>query len=314
MTGSHLAEFLLSRDYKIFGFMRRSSVDNTWRIKKILDKIEIITGDLCDQTSLDRAINLIKPDECYHLGAQSFVQHSFEAPEYTINVTGLGTLRLLEAIRNHKKDCKIFFAGSSEQFGKVQEIPQTETTSFYPRSPYGIAKVMGYNICRNYRESYDMFVSSAISFNHTSYRRGLEFVERKISLGVAKIHLGMAKYIELGNLTARRDWSWALEFVEIFWKMLQLDYPDDFVLASGEAHSIKEFVQEAFKIIDIENWQDYVVQNPKFIRPTEVDYLCGDASKAQKILGWKPKIKFNEIVNIMVSSDIERLNSGAKYD
>ena len=314
MDSSHLAEFLLEKSYKVFGLLRRSSTDNTWRIRKILDKIEIINGDLGDQSSLDKAINIVKPDECYHLGAQSFVQHSFEAPEYTINVTGLGTLRLLEAIKNHKKDCKIFFAGSSEQFGKVQESPQTETTSFYPRSPYGIAKVMGFNICRNYRESYNMFISNAISFNHCSHRRGLEFVERKISYGVAKIYLKMADCIELGNLDSKRDWGWAPEYCEYFWKMLQLDKPDDFVLATGETHSIREFLETAFESVEIYNWQDYVKQNPKYMRPAEVDYLLGDARKAKEILGWEHKTSFKELINIMVDADLTRLRRGDRYE
>lgn len=315
MDGSHLIELLLSKDYKIYGLIRRSSTDNTWRIKKILDKIEIVTGDLTDQASLDKAMHLIKPDEIYNMGAQSFVRASWDIPEYTFDVNAIGVIRLLEAVRNFgNKDTRIFQASSSEQFGKVQETPQTETTKFYPRSIYGVSKCAAHYICVNYRESYNMFICCGISFNHESYRRGLEFVSRKISYGVAKIYLKMADCIELGNLDTKRDFGYAPEFVEAFWRMLQLDKPDDFVLATGETHSIREFVQTAFECVEIYNWQDYVKQNPKYMRPTEVDYLLGDARRAEKILGWKHKTSFKELVNILVSSDLERLKRGDIFE
>ena len=313
--GSHLAEFLLTKNYKIYGLLRRSSTDTLWRIKKILDKIEIINGDLTDQASLDKAINLIKPDELYNLGAMSFVKASWDAPESTFDINAMGVIRLLEAVRNFgNKDTRIYQASSSEQFGKVQETPQSETTKFYPRSVYGCSKVAAHHICVNYRESYNMFICCGISFNHESYRRGLEFVSRKISYGVAKIYLKMADYLELGNLEPKRDFGYAPDFVEGFWSMLQLDKPDDFVLATGETHSIREFVQTAFECVEIYNWQDYIKQNPKFMRPTEVDYLLGNSKKAEEVLGWKSKTSFKELVYIMVNSDVERLQSGARYD
>jgi len=315
MDGSHLAEYLLIKDYKIYGLIRRSSVNNMWRIEKIINDIELINGDILDSSSLNRTINSIQPDECYNLAAQSFVKASWDTPEYTFDVNATGVIRLLEAIRAFgKKDTRIYQASSSEQFGKVQETPQTETTKFYPRSVYGCSKAAAHYICVNYRESYDMFISCGVSFNHESFRRGLEFVSRKISYGVAKIHLGLATHIELGNLDTKRDFGYAPEFCEAFWKILQLNEPDDFVLATGETHSIKEFVQMAFEVVEIHNWQDYIKQNPKFMRPAEVDYLLGDARKAEKILGWKSKISFKELVNIMVSSDLERLKFGARYD
>ena len=308
MDSSHLAEFLLEKDYKIYGLMRRSSTDNTWRIRKILDKIEIVTGDLTDSSSLNKIIQLVKPDEVYNLAAQSFVKASWDTPEFTFDVNATGVIRLLEAVRNFgNKDIRIYQASSSEQFGKVQETPQTETTKFYPRSVYGCSKAAAHHICVNYRESYDMFICCGISFNHESHRRGLEFVSRKISYGVTKIHLKLADYIELGNLEPKRDFGYAPDFVEAFWRMLQLDKPDDFVLATGETHSIREFVETAFEYVEIYNWQDYIKQNPKYMRPAEVDYLLGDARKAQKILGWKSRTSFQELVNIMVSSDLERL-------
>lgn len=291
--------------------VRRSATDNTWRIKKILDRIELINGDLTDQSSLDRAINLIKPDEVYNLAAQSFVSASWASPESTFDINATGVIRLLEAIRNFgNQDTRIYQASSSEMFGKVQETPQRETTKFYPRSVYGVSKCSAHYICVNYRESYNMFICCGISFNHESPRRGLEFVSRKISYNVAKIYLGMVDHIELGNLDTKRDFGYAPEFCEAFWRMLQLDKPDDFVLATGETHSIREFLQTAFESVEIYNWQDYVKQNPKFMRPAEVDFLLGDPTKAKDILGWKSETSFKELVNIMVSSDIERLKRG----
>lgn len=315
MDGSHLAELLLEKDYKIYGLMRRSSTDNTWRIRKIIKEIEIVSGDLTDQSSLDKAINLISPDEIYNLGAMSYVKASWDAPENTMDINALGLIRLLEATRHFAhRNVKIFQASSSEQFGKVQETPQTETTPFYPRSPYGISKVSAFWIAKNYRESYNMFVSNAISFNHCSHRRGLEFIERKISYNVAKIFMKLSDCIELGNLDSKRDWSWAPEFCEMFWKMLQLDKPDDFVLASGETHSIREFLNEAFRCIEITNWENLVIQNPKFMRPAEVDLLIGNPLKAHNILGFTPKKTFTEIVRELTFSDIERLQRGDKFE
>ena len=309
--GSHLAEYLLEQEYKVYGLIRRSSTDNTWRIKKIINDIELCNGDLTDGSSLIRAIKTIQPDEVYNLGAQSYVQSSWSSPESTFDINALGVIRLLEAIRQFgRKDTKLFQASTSEMFGKVQETPQTETTKFYPRSVYGCSKAAAHYICVNYRESYNMFISCGISFNHESYRRGLEFLSRKVSFNVAKIHLKMAEYIELGNLNAKRDFGWAPEYVEMFWKMLQLDKPDDFVLATGETHTIQDFVKTAFECVEIYNWQDYVKKDPKFMRPAEVDLLLGDSSKAKAILGWQPKYTFKDIVYEMVSADIERLKRG----
>lgn len=312
MDGSHLAEFLLEKGYyKIFGLMRRSSTDNTWRIKKILDKIEIVNGDMTDSSSLNKVIQLVKPDEVYNLAAQSYVRASWDAPESTLDINGMGVVRLLEAIRLFgKKETKMYQASSSEQFGKIREIPQIETTPFYPRSPYGVSKCFAHYACVNWRESYNMFISCGISFNHESFRRGLEFVSRKISHNVAKIRLGLANHIQLGNLEAKRDFGYAPEFVEAFYNILQLDKPDDFVLSTGENHSIEEFVQEAFKVADINNWEDYVIYDDKMMRPAEVDFLLGDSGKAQKAFGWQPKVLFKELITIMVNSDIERLERG----
>ena len=312
MDGSHLAELLLSKGYKVFGLMRRSSTDNTWRIKNILKQVEIVSGDLTDQSSLDKAINIINPDEVYNLAAQSYVKASWDSPESTMDINALGLVRLLEACRHFgHREIRIFQASSSEQFGKVQETPQTETTPFYPRSPYGVSKCAAYWIAKNYRESYKMFICNAISFNHTSPRRGLEFVERKISHNIARIYLGLSDSIELGSLDPKRDWSWAEEFVSMFWKMLQMPLPDDYVLASGETHSINEFLDEAFRYIKIPDWIGYVRQNPKFMRPAEVDLLIGDSRQAQRILGFKPKMTFKEIVRNMVEADLILLKQGA---
>ena len=315
MDSSHLAEFLLSKDYKIYGLLRRSSTDNTWRIKKILDKIEIVTGDMTDSSSLDKAIQLIKPDEVYNLAAQSFVKASWDSPQSTFDINAGGVIRLLEAIRSFgKKETRIYQASTSEQFGKVQEIPQTETTKFYPRSIYGCSKVAAHHICINYRESYGMFICCGICFNHESYRRGLEFLSRKVSYNVAKIHLKQAEFISLGNLDAQRDWGYSPDFVEGMWKMLQLDEPDDFILATGKTRTVKEFVKTAFEAVEIYNWQDYVKQDPKFMRPAEVDLLLGDYSKARAYLDWSPQTSFEEMVREMVESDLERLRRGDNFE
>jgi GDPmannose 4,6-dehydratase len=311
MDASHLIEFLLGKDYKIYGMVRRSSTDNLWRIKRVVNRIELVNGDMTDQSSLDRIISLVKPDEVYNLAAQSYVKSSWDSPESTFDINALGVMRLLEAVRIFgSRDTRIFQSSSSEQFGKVLETPQNEKTPFYPRSPYGVSKLAGFWIAKNWRESYHMFVSNSISFNHTSYRRGIEFVERKISLGVAKIHLHLADSIELGNIDAKRDWSWAEEFVEYFWRILQHNEPDDFVLSSGETYSVREFLETAFRYIEIIDWETYVKHNPKFMRPAEVDYLRGDSTKARMLLGFVPKMKFIDIVSEMCKSDIERLSRG----
>ncbi len=313
--GSHLTEFLLEKDYQVYGLVRRASTVNTWRLNSVINKIELTQGDLTDQSSLDKSINLIKPDEVYNLGAMSFVKASWDMPEFTMDVNALGFLRLIEAIRSFgKKETRIYHASSSEQFGKVKETPQNENTPFYPRSPYGVSKCAAHYIGLNMRESYDMFISMGISFNHESYRRGLEFVSRKISYGVAKIHCKLADSLELGNLDSKRDFGYAPEFVEAFWKILQLDQPDDFVLATGEIHSIREFVKTAFEAVEIYNWQDYVKQNPLYMRPAEVDFLLGDSRKARQAIDWQPKTSFPELVKIMVDADVTRIQRGEKYD
>jgi len=315
MDGSHLAEQLIEKDYKVYGLIRRSSVDNTWRLKKILDKIELITGDLTDQSSLSKAITLIQPDEIYNLGAQSFVKASWDCPEYTFDVNAMGFARLLEATRMlGKKETKIYQASSSEMFGKVRQTPQTEFTPFYPRSIYGVSKVAAHWIAVNYRESYKMFISCGICFNHESHRRGLEFLSRKVAYGVAKIHCKQADYIELGNLESERDFGFAPEYTDAMWKILQLDNPTDLVLGTGEKHSIKEFVEEAFSVIGVPNWQDHVRQNPKYMRPAEVDYLIASSRKARKLIKWFPKTTFSQLVRIMITSDIERLERGDTFE
>lgn len=310
MDGSYLAELLLGKGYKVYGLHRRNSTDNTWRIKDIINDIELVSGDLTDQNSLNKTITLTKPDEIYNMAAQSYVGVSWSNPEVTMNINAIGVLRLLEAVRSFgKKETKVFQASSSEMFGKVQETPQTEDTPFYPRSPYGVSKCTAHWICKNYRESYNMFIACGISFNHTSPRRGIEFVERKISYNVAKIKLGLTSYIELGNLYAKRDWSWAPEFCWMFWKILQLSTPQDFVLASGKTYSIKEYLKQAFKCIGIIEWKKFYRPNPNFMRPAEVDLLLGDYTKASRILGFSPKIGFKEIVSKMVASDLELLKN-----
>ena len=304
--GSYLAEFLLSKGYKVYGLTRRTSTINFERIKHLVDKVTLLQGDLLDQSSLAQALMDAKPDEVYNLAAQSFVQTSWNQPVLTGEFTALGVTRMLEAIRHVNPKIKFYQASSSEMFGKVTETPQKETTRFYPRSPYGVAKVYGHYITLNYRESYDMFACSGILFNHESPRRGLEFVTRKISNAVARIHLGKQEKVELGNLDARRDWGFAGDYVEAMWLMLQQDEPDDFVVATGETHSVKEFIEIAFDVAGIKDWQKHVVADqPAFLRPAEVDYLIGDYTKAKKVLGWEPKTSFKELVTMMVKSDIE---------
>ncbi len=303
---SYLAEFLLNKGYKVFGTTRRSSTVNNERIKHIEDKIEILSADLLDSSSLVAAVRESQPDEVYNLAAQSFVKTSWDQPVLTGEFTGIGVTRMLEAVRTVKPDAKFYQASSSEMFGKVVEVPQTETTRFYPRSPYGVAKVYGHYITLNYRESFNMFACSGILFNHESPRRGLEFVTRKISNAVAKISLGKQDKLELGNLDAKRDWGFAGDYVEAMWMMLQHDTPDDYVVATGETHSVQEFVELSFKTVGIEDWQKYVVSNhPKHLRPAEVDHLIGDYSKAKSVLGWEPKTSFPQLVEMMVKADVE---------
>lgn len=304
--GSYLAELLLSKGYKVYGLTRRTSTINNERIKHIEDKVEFLQGDLLDQSSLSEAVMHSKPDEVYNLAAQSFVKTSWNQPVLTGEFTALGVTRMLEAIRVVDKKIKFYQASSSEMFGKVTEVPQKETTRFYPRSPYGVAKAYGHYITLNYRESYDIFACSGILFNHESPRRGLEFVTRKITNAVARIKLGTQDKLELGNLEAKRDWGFAGDYVEAMWLMLQQEKPEDFVIATGEAHSVKEFVQLAFEAVGISDWEKYVISNkPEHLRPAEVDHLIGDYSKAEKVLGWKPKTSFKELIEMMVKADLE---------
>jgi len=309
MDGSHLADFLLEKKYQVFGLERRLSVKNRTNTKHLEGKITFLTGDLTDQNSLMRALKQSDPDEVYNLAAQSFVGESWNTPEQTSDVTGLGALRILEAIREYNKDIKFYQASSSEMFGRMVENPAKETTPFYPRSPYGVSKLYAHWITKNYRESYGMFNCSGILFNHESERRGLEFVTRKISDGVAKIHLGLSDHITLGNLDAKRDWGYAPDYVEAMWLMLQQEKPDDYVIATGETYSIKDFLNAAFSEIGVDDWSQHVVQDQKYMRPAEVDVLLGDCKKAFDVLKWKPKTRFKELVRIMVKKDIERLKT-----
>jgi GDPmannose 4,6-dehydratase len=313
--GSYLAELLLEKGYEVYGIIRRASTFNTERIDHIYQdphekgaRLHLIYGDLSDSSALNRILRDVKPDEIYNLAAQSHVRVSFDIPEYTGDVTGLGTVRLLDAILEEGLESKVKFyqASSSEMFGKVQAVPQNEETPFYPRSPYGAAKVYSYWITRNYRESYNMFAVNGILFNHESPRRGETFVTRKITRAVAAIKAGLQDKLYLGNLDAKRDWGYAKEYVEAMWLMLQQDEPDDFVIATNETHTIREFLEEAFGHVGLK-WEDYVEIDPRYYRPAEVDLLIGDASKAEEKLGWKPKVTFKELVKIMVDADIEDL-------
>lgn len=302
--GSYLAELLLGKGYEVFGIVRRSSVKKFDRIDSIMDKIELMEGDLTDQSSLDSVIHSVQPDEVYNLAAQSFVPVSWNQPVLTGDVTGLGVIRILEAIRRHRPAAKFLQASSSEMFGKVRETPQTEKTPFYPRSPYGVAKVFGHFITVNYRESYGMFACSAMGFNHESPRRGMEFVTKKVTHQVAKIKCGLAKKLLMGNLDAKRDWGFAGDYVRAMWMMLQQLQPDDYVLATGKTHSVRELVEVAFATVGL-NWKDYVELDPKLIRPAEVDFLCGDATKAKEKLGWEPEVSFEGLIKMMVEADME---------
>ena len=305
--GSYLAEFLLEQGYQVYGLTRRTSTVNNERIAHIEDRITLIQGDLLDQSSLVEAVDSVEPEEVYNLAAQSFVKTSWNQPVLTGEYTGLRVTRMLEAIRTVNPKIKFYQASSSEMFGKVTETPQKETTRFHPRSPYGVAKAYGHYITVNYRESYDIFACSGILFNHESPRRGLEFVTRKITHAVARIKLGKQEKLELGNLEPKRDWGFAGDYVEAMWLMLQQEKPDDFVIASGENHSVREFVELAFKAVGIKDYEKYLISNVNsYMRPAEVDYLIGDASKAKKILGWQPKTSFKELVELMVEADLKR--------
>jgi GDPmannose 4,6-dehydratase len=303
--GSYLAEFLLEKGYEVYGMVRRSSTENFERINHIRDKIKFVQGDLLDQNSLSTMIRDIHPDEVYNLAAQSFVPTSWTQPTLTAEFNAVGVTRLLEAIRQTDIEIKFYQASSSEMFGKVQEVPQTEKTPFYPRSPYGIAKVYAHWITVNYRESYDMFTTSGILFNHESPRRGLEFVTKKITDGAARIKLGLADELRLGNLDAKRDWGFAGDYVHAMWLMLQQDEPDNFVISTGENHSVKEFVELAFEHVGLD-YKKYVKTDPRFVRPAEVDILLGDPSYAREKLGWEPKVSFKELVGMMVKYDLEK--------
>ncbi len=307
--GSYLAELLLAKGYQVTGMVRRASTENFERIEHLRTKIKIAQADLLDQLSLIDLIEEAQPDEIYNLAAQSFVPTSWIQPALTGEFTALGVTKMLEAIRLMNRKIKFYQASSSEMFGKVLEIPQTEKTPFYPRSPYGVAKVYGHFITVNYRESYDMFAVSGILFNHESPRRGLEFVTRKITDAVARIKLGLAKELRLGNLDAKRDWGFAGDYVEAMWLMLQQKEPQDFVIATGETHSVREFAQIAFDHVGL-NWKKYVKVDKKFFRPAEVDQLVGSPNKAKRILGWKPRVNFEGLVRMMVDADLARLQNG----
>ena len=307
MDGSHLADFLLDKGYEIWGVERRSSVKNRTNTKHLEGKINFINGDMTDQNSLVRCLKESDPHEVYNLAAQSFVGESWNTPEYTSEVTGLGVLRMLEAVREYGKPVKFYQASSSEMFGRMIENPAKETTPFYPRSPYGVAKLYGHWITKNYRESYGIHACSGILFNHESERRGIEFVTRKISDGVARIHLGLSDHISLGNLDAKRDWGYAPDYVEAMWLMLQQEKANDYVIATGETHSIRDFLTHAFQHVGIEDWSKYVKQDPRFMRPAEVDVLRGDSALAKEELGWEPKVDFSNLVKKMVTNDINLL-------
>jgi GDPmannose 4,6-dehydratase len=311
--GSYLAELLLDKGYEVHGMVRRASTENFERIEHLTDRMTLIQADLLDQSSLVEALEEAEPDEVYNLGAQSFVPTSWRQPVLTAEFTAVGVTRLLEAIRRVNPDIRFYQASSSEMFGKVREVPQSETTPFYPRSPYGVAKAYGHFITVNYRESYGLFAVSGILFNHESPRRGLEFVTRKVSDGVARIKLGLADELRLGNLEAKRDWGFAGDYVEAMWLMLQVDEADDYVIATGEEHSVQEFVDIAFAHAGLDPAQ-HVRTDPEFLRPAEVDHLVGDASKARAHLGWEPRVSFRELTELMVDADLQRLVNTTALD
>jgi GDPmannose 4,6-dehydratase len=308
--GSYLAELLLEKGYEVFGVVRRSSVKKYDRIETLVEDIELVEGDLTDQTSLDHIVQSVQPDEVYNMAAQSFVPVSWNQPVLTGDVTALGVIRILEALRKHRPQAKFLQASSSEMFGKVREAPQTEKTPFYPRSPYGVAKVFGHYITVNYRESHGIFACSAIGFNHESPRRGLEFVTRKATNQVARIKCGLAKKLLMGNLDAKRDWGFAGDYVRGMWMMLQQAQPEDYVLATGKTHSIRELLELAFGTVGLD-WEKHVEVDPKFLRPAEVDCLCGDFTKAREKLGWVPEVTFEELIKMMVEADLEMVRAAA---
>ena len=312
MDGSYLADLLLSKDYEVYGMERRSSQKNRTNTVHLEGKINFLNGDLSDQNSLIRCMLQSRPDEVYNLASQSFVGESWNTPEQTSDITGLGVLRVLEAIRESKVEAKFYQASSSEMFGRMVENPATESTPFYPRSPYGVSKLYGHWITKNYRESYGMFAVSGILFNHEGERRGHEFVTRKITDGVAKIYLGLADKISLGNLDAKRDWGYAPDYVDAMWRMLQQETPDDYVIATGKTTSIRDFLSIAFAVIGINDWQKYVTQDPRFMRPAEVDVLRGDYTKAKNNLGWEPQTTLYTMVEKMVQNDIALLTGEKK--
>ena len=313
-----MSEFLTGKGYQVFGLVRGQNNPKAQLVQDENPTLELVEGDLRDLSSLIAALEQVQPDEVYNLGAMSFVALSFRQPELTADTTGLGVLRILEAIRivggNQNNPIRVYQASSSEMFGKVRETPQTEQTPFHPRSPYGVAKVFGHSITVNYRESYGMHASSGICFNHESPRRGLEFVTRKITNGLARIKLGLQDSITLGNLDAARDWGYAGDFVEAMWLMVQQDEPSDYVVATGETHTIREFLDLAFRCAEIDGWERYVRTDPRFERPSEVDVLCGDASKARERLGWKPQITFDELVRMMYEADLAEEAARAELD
>ncbi|CAN5859335.1 GDP-mannose 4,6-dehydratase [soil metagenome] len=310
--GSYLAELLLEKGYRVCGLVRRSSTVNFERIWHIQDRLELISGDLTDQSSLLSALEEAKPAEVYNLAAQSFVQTSWTQAVLTGDVTGLGVTRLLDAIRVFDSSIRFYQASSSEMFGKVQAVPQMEDTPFYPRSPYGVAKVYGHWATVNYRESYDLFAASGILFNHESPRRGLEFVTRKVTDAVARIKHGTQKELRLGNMDAQRDWGFAGDYVRAMWLMLQQETPDDYVVATGETHTVRELVEAAFSYVDLD-WRDYVVQDPRFMRPAEVDLLIGDSAKARAGLGWEPEVGFTRLVHMMMDADLARVEAQLRH-
>ena len=307
MDGSHLADFLLEKGYEVYGMERRTSSPNRTNTKHLEGKITFVNGDLTDQNSLVRCLRESNPDEVYNLAAQSFVGESWNTPEQTGDVTGLGALRMLEAIREYGKEIRFYQASTSELYGRMIENPANEKTPFYPRSPYGVAKLYGHWITKNYRESYDMFNVSGILFNHESERRGIEFVTRKITDGVARIELGLSDNLTLGNLDSKRDWGYSPDYVKSMWLMLQQDEPDDYVIATGVEHSIRDFLDCAFDYIGVSDWSKYVLQDERYMRPAEVAVLCGDSSKAREVIGWKPETSFEQMVFNMVGNDIKLL-------
>jgi GDPmannose 4,6-dehydratase len=310
--GSYLAEVLLEKGYEVYGMVRRSSSFNTARIDHIFGELELVFGDLSDGSSLNQLVRSIRPDEVYNLGAQSHVRVSFDIPEYTADATGMGTLRLLDALREEGVNCRFYEAGSSEMFGQAAETPQTETTPFHPRSPYGVSKVFGYWITRNYREAYGMYAVNGILFNHESPRRGPTFVTRKITRAIGAILRGEQDELRLGNLEAKRDWGFARDYMDGAWRMLQADEPDDYVLATGETHSVREFLDRAFGYAGLD-WQKFVAIDERYFRPAEVDVLLGDASKAKQKLGWEPAVRFDELVRMLVDHDRERRQTEEHY-